>query len=113
MTKVTLYSLLFAGVGLLFVALSVPLIQERVPPNSSYGFRTAKSLSYAKIWYEINRISGCDLLIAGVLITLGSVAMLFLGQHLQPNHVVLPLLLLMVFTLSAAALHGYIVLRKM
>ena len=113
MTKVTLYSLLFAGVGLLFIALSVPLIQERVPPNSSYGFRTAKSLSDPKIWYAINRVSGVDLLIAGALITLGSVAMLILGQHLQPAQVVLPLFLLMVFTLSGAALHGYFVLRRM
>ena len=40
MTKTTLYTLLFAGVGLLFIALSIPLIQERVPPNSTYGFRT-------------------------------------------------------------------------
>ena len=113
MTEPILYSLLFAGVGLLFIALSVPLIQERVPPNSTYGFRTAKSLSDPKIWYEINRISGVDLLLAGVLITLGSVAMLFLGQHLHPNQVVIPLFLLMVFTLSGAAIHGYIVLRRM
>ena len=113
MTTATLYSLLFAGVGLLFVGLSIPLIRGRVPPNSTYGFRTAKSLSDPKIWYEINHISGVDLLIAGVLIMLGSVAMLFLGQHLQPNQVVLPLFLLMIFTLSGAALHGYIVLRRM
>jgi uncharacterized membrane protein len=112
MTQATLYSLLFAGVGLLFIGLSVPLIQERVPPNSSYGFRTAKSLSDPKIWYAINRISGRDLLIAGALITLGSIAMLFVGQGLQPSHVALVLLLLMVFTLSGAALHGYVVLKR-
>lgn len=113
MTQATLYSLLFAGVGLLFIALSVPLIQERVPPNSTYGFRTAKSLADPKIWYAINHIHGHDLLIAGALITLGSVAMLMLGQGLTRLQVVVPLLLLMVFTLSGAALHGYIVLRRM
>jgi uncharacterized membrane protein len=75
--------------------------------------RTAKSLSDPKIWYEINRLSGIDLLLAGALISLGSVAMLFLGQGLQPQQVVLVLLLLMVFTLSGAALHGYMVLRRM
>ena len=112
MTTVTLYSLSFAGVGLLFAGLSIPLILERVPPNSIYGFRTAKSLSDPKIWYEINRISGVDLLIAGVLMTLGSIAMLFLGQHLQPSQVIMPLFLLMIFTLSGAAIHGYLVLSK-
>ena len=113
MTQAALYSLAFCGVGLLFIALSIPLIQERVPPNSFYGFRTAKSLSDPKVWYAINRMSGIDLLIAGALISLGSVAMLFLGQDLQPQQVALSLLLLMVFTLSGAALHGYIVLRRM
>jgi uncharacterized membrane protein len=108
-----LYSLAFCGVGLLFIALSIPLIQERVPPNSFYGFRTAKSLSDPKIWYAINRLSGIDLLLAGALISLGSVAMLFLGQGLQPRQVAVALLLLMVFTLSGAALHGYMVLRRM
>ena len=113
MTQVTLYSLLFAGTGLLFIGLGIPLIYERVPPNSIYGFRTAKTLSDPNIWYAINRIQGLDLLIAGALITFGSVAMLFLGQRLQPHQVVLPLLLLMIFTLSGTALHGYIVLRRM
>ncbi len=113
MSQATLYSLLFGGVGLLFIALGVPLFQERVPPNSTYGFRTAKSLSDPKIWYEINHIQGRDLLIAGVLITLGSAAMLFIGQGLPRLKVVLPLLLLMVFPLLGAALHGYIVLRRM
>ena len=113
MTQAALYSLTFCGVGVLFIALSVPLIQERVPPNSFYGFRTAKSLSDPKVWYVINRISGIDLLIAGTLISLGSAAMLFLGRGLQPRQVALALLLLMVFTLSGAALHGYVVLRRM
>ena len=113
MTQITLYCLLFGCVGLLFIALSIPLIQERVPPNSTYGFRTAKSLSDSKIWYAINRTSGRDLLIAGTLISLGSVVLLFLGQGLQPRQVALTLFLLMCFSLLAAALHGYAVLRKM
>jgi uncharacterized membrane protein len=111
--QATLYSLAFCGVGLLFIVLSIPLIQKRVPPNSFYGFRTTKSLSDSKIWYEINRLSGIDLLLAGALISLGSVVMLFLGQGLQPQQVALALLLLMVVTLSGAALHGYIMLRRM
>lgn len=113
MNAAAAYALLFGGVGLLFIALSIPLIQERVPPNAIYGFRTAKSLSAPKIWYAINRISGCDLLIAGTLISLGSVAMLFLGQGLQTRQVALTLFLLTVLSLSGAALHGYVVLRRM
>jgi uncharacterized membrane protein len=113
MSQTILYSLAFCGVGLLFIALSIPLIQERVPPNSFYGFRTAKSLSDSKIWYEINRLSGIDLLIAGALISLESLAMLFQGHGVRPRQVALALRLLMVFTLSGAALHGFMMLRRM
>ena len=100
MTQAALYSLLFGGVGLLFITLSIPLIQGRVPPNSTYGCRSPKSLANPKIWYAINRISGRDLLIAGTLISLGSIAMLFLGRDLQPRQVAVTLLLLMVFSLQ-------------
>src|SRR5690242_11692202 len=95
-SQVALYCLSFCGVGLLFIALSIPLIKGRVPPNAFYGFRTVKSLSDSKIWYEINRMSGIDLFIAGALISLGSVAMLFVGHGLQPPQVARALLLLMV-----------------
>ena len=113
MTKTTLYSLLFSGVGVLFIALSIPLILERVPPNSTYGFRTGKTLSDPKIWYAANRIAGYDLLIAGLVIALGSLTMLFLGQRLQPLNVTITLLLLMIFALVGAAFHGLIVVNRM
>ena len=113
MTKTTLYSLLFSGIGILFIAISIPLILDRVPPNSTYGFRTTKTLSDPKIWYAANRIAGHDLLIAGLVIALGSLAMLFLGQRLQPLHVTMTLLLLMIFALLGAAFHGLIVVNRM
>ena len=72
-----------------------------------------KSLSDPKMWYAINRIQGRDLLIAGTLITLGSVAIPSWDKVYNRIHVALTLLRMMVFTLSGAAFHGYIVLRRM
>jgi hypothetical protein len=86
MSDVTMFSVLFALVGLLFVGISIPLIMGRVPLNSFYGCRTAKTLSNPKIWYEANRISGKDLLIAGVLTFASSLAMLAFGRGMNPNH---------------------------
>ena len=113
MTAVTMSSLPFALVGLLFVGLSVPLIKGLVPPNHFYGFRTAKSLSNPKIWYEINRLSGADLFIAGALITVSSLAMLAFAQRLQPEVVASTLLIVMIVSLVGVLLHGLAVLRKM
>ena len=45
-------------VPLLALALAVPLILEKVPPNNTYGFRTSKTLSAPEIWYPANRVAG-------------------------------------------------------
>ncbi len=113
MNDVTVDALLFALVGLLFVGLSIPLIQQRVPPNRYYGFRTRKTLSDPKIWYEANRISGHDLLVAGALLTITSFVMLMFAQGWKPEHVVFTLLSVMTLSLVGAVWHGFAVLRRM
>lgn len=106
-------TLLFGLVGILFVGLSIPLIQNRVPPNRFYGFRTPKTLSDPKIWYEVNHISGNDLLVAGALITSSSLMMLVLARTWHPDQVALTLLLIMVLSLVGVLVHGLVVLRRM
>ena len=113
MSTVTIYSLLFALAGVLFVGLSIPLIQNRVPPNRYYGFRTAKTLSDPKIWYEMNHIQGIDLFLAGALINITSLTMLVLAQSWSPRHVAVTLLLVMVLSLAGVAWHGFKVLRRL
>ncbi len=113
MTEVTINSLLFAMVGLMFVGLSIPLIKGWVGPNHFYGFRTAKSLSNPRIWYEINRVSGGDLLIAGSLIAAASLAMLVFAQSLGSEQVATTLLIVMAVSLVGVAVHGLLLLRKM
>lgn len=113
MSEVTGFSLLFALVGLLFVCLSIPLILGKVPPNSLYGCRTRKTLSDPKIRYEANRISGKDFLISGVLVLAASIAMLVFGQGVNPAHVVIALLSVMLLSVAGAAWHCFKVGRRM
>ena len=112
MSQVTITSLGFAFVGVLFVALSIPLIQNRVPPNRYYGFRTKKTLNDPKIWYDVNRNSGKDLFLAGTLIFVSSLATLILAQSWRNEHVAVTLLLVMVFSLIGVVLHGLIILNR-
>ena len=62
---------MFIFVGLLFVAVSIPLILRRIKPNPWYGFRTPKTLGSEYIWYEANAHSGSLMLVAG-LVTAGA-----------------------------------------
>lgn len=68
MNDVTTASLLFAAVGLLYIAPGVPLFRGQVKPNSWYGCRTTKTLSDEKIWYVVNRVTGRDMIAAGIAV---------------------------------------------
>jgi uncharacterized membrane protein len=71
--------------GLVFIAIGIPLAVERVPPNHWYGFRTAKTFSNQTIRYAANRVAGIDLIIAGVVVALGVLAMLILHETVLPT----------------------------
>ena len=113
MSEVTGFSILFAVVGLLFIGLSIPLILGRVPPNHFYGCRTKRTLSDPEIWYEANRVSGKDLLISGVVVLVASIGALVFGQEVNPNHVVITLLSVLVLSVAGAAWHCFTVGRRM
>jgi hypothetical protein len=59
---------IFLAEGLLFTALGFPLALGWIPQNLVYGFRTAKTLSDPKIWFEANHRMGLDLIVAGAVI---------------------------------------------
>ncbi len=63
-----LYLLLYLAVGILFVALGIPLYLRKVPPNHWYGVRTGETLSNEVVWYEANSAGGKDLAILGVFL---------------------------------------------
>lgn len=113
MNEVTVFTILFALIGLLFIGMSIPPILGRVPPNPYYGFRTKKTLSDPKIWYEANRLSGHDLLIAGAVITASSLAMLLLARSWSPDYVLFTLLAIMLLSLAGALWHGHKIVSRM
>jgi uncharacterized membrane protein len=100
-------TLLYAGTGLMFSLMSIPFIQERVAPNAFFGFRTSKTLSDPDVWYQANRIMGYDLLIAGLVIALGSVIVLLLSLRYPALPLVKVNLGIFVISLLLVAIHGY------
>jgi uncharacterized membrane protein len=49
-----------------FIALAVPLILQKVPPNCVYGFRTRKTISSEAIWYKANSFFGYGLVVSSL-----------------------------------------------
>jgi uncharacterized membrane protein len=60
------FALLFVAVGVLLIALAVPLIRRRVKPNRLYGLRVPATFADEYVWFEANARSGRDLLNLGL-----------------------------------------------
>lgn len=60
------------------MAISLPLILRRIPPNGFYGFRTPRTLANPHLWYGANAFTGWALLLAALATTL---VVLFCPAH--------------------------------
>ena len=58
------YALLVGGT--VIGVLSVPLALGLVPPNPTYGFRTAATMANPRLWHEVNVFCGWALLLAAI-----------------------------------------------
>ena len=65
--------ILYLVSGVLLIALAIPLLYDKIPPNSFYGFRVSQTLTDPKVWYAVNRYSARWLLIAGVSIVAAAI----------------------------------------
>jgi uncharacterized membrane protein len=71
------FLLLFVGVTTVQIALAVPLMLGRIPPNALYGLRTTKSLSDEGVWYASNTYAGQMLFRTGLVQLVAIVALYF------------------------------------
>ncbi|RMH79008.1 MAG: SdpI family protein [Calditrichaeota bacterium] len=56
------------SMGALCIALAIPLIGRRIPPNHWYGLRVPATFADERIWYEANARAGKELLALGIFI---------------------------------------------
>ena len=100
-------------VGLIYIALAAPLIQQRIPPNRWYGFRVRKTLSNEVTWYAANRIAGCDLLKAGLAISATALITSVLARRHPGFAVVAVNFTVFVLSLVTALLHSIVALKRL
>jgi uncharacterized membrane protein len=113
MNETILLTIIFGGVGVVFIALGIPLFQGRVRPNPWYGFRTDKTLSDEKVWYAVNRASGKDLVIAGTLIVVGSLVLLLMRGRVSLEQIVFTMTSVVLLGVLGMVVHGYKVMQRM
>lgn len=113
MDDITRATLLFSLVGVLYVGLGLPLLRGRVAPNYWYGCRTKKTMSDEKVWYAVNRVTGQDLIIAGMLLIGSSFAIFAFRRGMNPNHATLILLSVLVLSVGRMAVNSFRAQKRM
>lgn len=113
MDEITKATLLFSLVGLLYIGLGIPLYRGRVPPNFWYGCRTQKTLSDEKIWYAVNRVTGRDLIIGGIILIGSSVVIFAFGGRINPDYATLILLAVFVLSIIRMAVNSFKAQKQM
>ncbi len=68
--------------GVIVLAVSVPLMLRRVPMNRSFGFRIPAAFESDQRWYDINAFGGRWLAIGSLFIIAAGVA----GFVVSPSH---------------------------
>ncbi|HSC86965.1 MAG TPA: SdpI family protein [Polyangiaceae bacterium] len=69
---------IFGPVGLLLVALGLPLYRGKVKQNAWYGVRLPLTLDNERAWFELNRRGGMGLVVLGAVVLAVALVLLVL-----------------------------------
>lgn len=64
--RMKINTILFIGLCILFIGMSIPFIYEKIGPNPVYGFRISKTMKDDVIWYKANKFLGYAMVIASI-----------------------------------------------
>jgi len=93
--------------GIMEMILGLPLVYNKVKRNMLYGFRTRKTLSDDDIWEKANKKIGRELLIIGLILTLGSILLLFIRDNFSIEIITIICLNLLFIPLIVLIIRGF------
>jgi uncharacterized membrane protein len=64
--------------GLILIALAVPLVLRKIPPNPLYGFRIEWTREDPELWYSVNAYTGKWLVFVGACSVIGAIVLAFI-----------------------------------
>lgn len=97
--------------GIVFMVLGYPLWTRRIRPNGFYGFRTQRTRASERVWYEVNRVTGLELMGLGLLLVL--LAGVLMVLDLEERRAEAVFLGVMLAGLAALAVHGERLSRRL
>jgi uncharacterized membrane protein len=105
--------LLYGIGGVFLIAISLPMMYAKVPPNGFYGFRTPRTMSDPYVWYPANRVAGRNLALAGLIVSTTALVVFSMRQSIHARTAALTLLIVSVASLTGAVIHSFMALPRM
>lgn len=105
--------LLYGMGGMFLIAISLPMMYDKVPPNGFYGFRTPRTMSDPNPWYPANRVAGRNLALAGLIVSTTALVLFSIQKSINPRTATLTLLVVSMTSLIGAVVQSFIALRRM
>ena len=112
MDNSTIALLIFTSVGLMEIILGIPLLYEKIKPNWYYGFRTSKTVNNKEIWYKCNKYVGRDLILAGIVVAIGSLFLLNIKDSFSVETIAIIVMFLVTVPVIFVLIRGFLYLKK-
>jgi hypothetical protein len=93
-------------IGLVVIAVAIPLARGRVGPNGLYGIRFRESFQSDEAWFAINRYGGRRLFVWAIPLVLVGIGCFFFPLHAHPALTLVAALAPLVFLFIPHLKHG-------
>ncbi len=113
MEEQTMITIAYIIVGILQMLVGVPLIFEKIKPNSLYGFRLPKTMSNEEIWYKANKYVGRDFVVAGGIVMISSLIFLIFKSSFSLVETAFIGASILVISVVAILVRGLLYLKKL
>ena len=113
MDEIFITIIVFFLIGFLFILLGIPLLLEKVKPNWFYGFRTPSTIKNKDLWYKVNKQTGREFIIGGIIVIIGSIFFLTFQSYFNIIEILVILLLLVNLAVIIIIFRGTFLLRRL
>jgi uncharacterized membrane protein len=113
MDDATIILLVFTISGVAEIIQGIPLMLEKVKPNWLYGFRLPGTVSKKEVWYPVNRYLGRGLVIAGIILVIGTLFLFMVDLGFTLFEKTLVLLFLLIIPLAVVIAGSFYYYKKL
>jgi len=105
--------IIFIFVGALEILMGMPLMYGKIKPNWFYGFRLPKTVSNKEIWYEVNKQTGRDFIISGMIIVIVSLFLMVFNLNFDVVTIATIQVFILMALMAIIIVRGLLLIKKL